>query len=364
MEEITVKLGERSYNIYIAYGQLTKLVELVKTVTEFERILVVSNTTVGNLYGDTVLEILNSAGFVAELFNIPDGEQYKNLDTLRTIYDFLIENNYPRQSTIIALGGGVVGDIAGFAAATYMRGIKFIQLPTSLVAMVDASVGGKVAVNHPLEKNLIGAFYQPRLVFINLEFLKTLPLEELRAGYAEVIKYGIIYDVNFFEYLESNTEKLFTLDPAFLQHIVSTSCRIKATIVEQDEREAGLRAILNYGHTIGHAIESLTRYCIYKHGEAVAIGMVVAARIAERLEMISQFEVERIWQLIRNTGLPYRYKDIDPEDIIERVRKDKKVQGKKVRYVLPRRIGLVELVDNVNPRIVLEVLQEMKELSA
>lgn len=254
-----------------------------------------------------------------------------------------------------------MGDIAGFAAATYMRGINFIQLPTTLLAMVDSSVGGKVAINHPLGKNLIGAFYQPRLVFISLEFLKTLPQDELRAGFAEVIKYGVIRDANFFEYLEDNIDKIFSLQPEALKKVVATSCRIKAEVVELDECERGLRRILNFGHTIGHAIESLTRYSLYKHGEAVAIGMVASSRIAQRLEMISSIEVERIWQLIRKSSLPYRFKEIDPEDIVERIRKDKKVFGEKIRYVLPRRIGVVEIVENINPKLVIEILQEIKE---
>ncbi|MCD6385396.1 3-dehydroquinate synthase [Candidatus Sumerlaeota bacterium] len=361
MEEITLKLGERSYTVYIDYSHLERLPELMRNVISFERVLVVTNTTVGELYAEQLLDVLNTGGYTPELLILPDGERYKDITSLRKIYDFLIENNFPRQSTIIALGGGVIGDIAGFAAATYMRGINFIQVPTTLLAMVDASVGGKVAINHPLGKNLIGAFYQPRLVFINLEFLKTLPEEELRCGYAEVIKYGIIRDADFFEYLEDRTHDVLALDKKALQKVVATSCRIKADIVQQDEREADIRAILNYGHTVGHAIESLTRYCVYKHGEAVAIGMVAAARIGARLEMIDNAEVERIWQIIRMAGLPYRFKHAEPEDIVERITKDKKVLGHKVRYVLPRRIGVVEIVSDVSPALVIEVLKEMKE---
>lgn len=361
MNEITLNLGERSYTIYIDYSHLSRLPELMRDVIHFERVLVVTNTTVGELYGEQLLDVLNAGGYTPEILTLPDGERYKDIGTLQKIYDFLIENNFPRQSTIIALGGGVIGDIAGFAAATYMRGINFIQVPTSLLAMVDASVGGKVAVNHPLEKNLIGAFYQPKLVFINLEFLKTLPEEEFRCGYAEVIKYGVIRDGKFFEFLEDNTHNIFSLDKDALLKVVTTSCKIKADIVQQDEREAGIRAILNFGHTIGHAIESLTRYSVYKHGEAVAIGMIAAARISARLEMMDTAEVERIWELIRKAGLPYRFKNIEPEDIVERIKKDKKVLGHKVRYILPRRIGLVEIVSDVSPQLVIDVLEDMKE---
>jgi len=361
MDEIHVNLGERSYTIYIGFSHLQRLPHFLKNVNTFDRVLVVSNTTVGELYADQLIDLLNDGGFAPELLLLPDGERYKDITTVRTIWDLLVENNFPRQTTLIALGGGVIGDMAGFAAATYMRGIPYVQMPTSLLAMVDASVGGKVAVNHPVSKNLIGSFYQPRLVFINLEYLKTLPPEEMRAGFAEVIKYGIIRDAAFFEYLEKEVDTIYSLEPESLERVVATSCRIKADIVEQDERESGIRAILNFGHTIGHAVESLTRYRVFKHGEAVALGMVAAARIAERMGMLSADRVQRIQNLVARAALPHRFKDLEPGDILERVRKDKKVTGGRVRYILPQDLGKVIIADNVDPALVSEVLSTMKE---
>ena len=226
MNIIQVGLGEREYNIYVDYSHLKRLPELLGQVLDYERILLVTNTTIADLYAEPVMKLIDIPGFAPEIFIIPDGEHYKETDTLNSIYDFLIENNFPRQSTILALGGGVVGDIGGFAAATYMRGINFVQIPTSYLAMVDASVGGKVAINHPLCKNLIGAFYQPKLVFINLEFLETLAEEELKAGFAEVIKYGIIRDASFFTYLEDNYTQIMKLAPEALRTTVTRSCEI------------------------------------------------------------------------------------------------------------------------------------------
>ncbi len=362
-QRIDVQLGERSYPIMIDHGWLEKFDSVAKEYIPYDRVLVISDRQVGGLYGDVLVESLHRSGFLAELFVIADGESNKNLATMSTIYDFLIEYNYPRQTTVIALGGGVVGDVAGFAAATYMRGVPYIQVPTSLLAMVDSSVGGKVGVNHPLGKNLIGSFYQPKLVFIDLAVLQTLAPEEFRAGFAEVIKYGVIWDANFFSFLLNNVKKIFELDQLGLMRVVQTSCSIKAQVVEEDEKEAGLRAILNYGHTIGHALEALTNYNVYRHGEAISIGMLASAKIAEKMEILGDVDVSRLWQLLVKAGLPCTMPKIDPIDIIERLRKDKKVRLDKVRFVLPERIGKVVIRDDVSNEIIREVIEKMREES-
>jgi 3-dehydroquinate synthase len=360
-QRIDVRLGERSYPIMIDHGWLEKLGPVAKEYIPYDRVLVVSDRQVGALYGDAAVESLRQSGYLAELFTIADGESNKNLATVSTIYDFLTEYNYPRTSAIIALGGGVVGDIAGFAAATYMRGVSYIQVPTSLLAIVDSSVGGKVGVNHPLGKNLIGAFYQPRLVFIDLALLKTLAQEEFRAGFAEVIKYGVIWDASFFAFLLNTVEKIFALDEIALMRVVQTSCSIKAQVVEQDEKETGLRAILNYGHTIGHALEALTNYNMYRHGEAVAIGMLASAKIAQKMDMVSDEDVSRLWQLLVKAGLPCTMPKLDSVDIIERLRKDKKVRLDKVRFVLPEKIGKVTIRDDVSNSLIRDVIEAMRE---
>jgi 3-dehydroquinate synthase len=278
-----------------------------------------------------------------------------------SVYNFLLSNNFGRETTILALGGGVVGDIAGFIAATYMRGVRYVQVPTSLLAMVDSSVGGKTGVNHPLGKNMIGAFYQPSIVFVDLACLKTLAKDEFQAGFAEVIKYGVIRDSNLFNFCESKRQSIFELDPEALLHIVKTSCAIKAAVVSADERESGLRAILNFGHTVGHAIESLTNYSQFKHGEAVAVGMVAAGRLAVALGKFDSGQQGRLEKLMVRSGLPVRIPSrLDVEDLIDRLRKDKKTLQGRVRFVLPEAIGRVMITDDVPFQMLRDTLASLQ----
>ncbi len=361
MERVEVALGERSYDILISSDWLSEVGKSLRGLIPDEKVLIVTDERVGDLYADATLDSLQGAGFTAEVLVLPEGEHNKNLATVERIYNFLAEYNYPRRCTLAALGGGVVGDITGFAAATYMRGVNFVQIPTSLIAMVDASVGGKTGVNHPLGKNLIGAFYQPRLAFIDVALLKTLAPEEFRSGLAEVIKYGVIKDTEFFKFLEDEIGHLSGGDTASLQRIVKRSCEIKAEVVSADEREAGIRAILNFGHTIGHAIEALTNYIKYRHGEAVAIGMIAAARIAQKLGMLEDAAVQRLWNVIIRAKLPYHIGTLEPLDIIERMKKDKKVRAKKVRFVLPVKIGEVVIRNDVPADVIRQVLDDVRE---
>jgi 3-dehydroquinate synthase len=289
---------------------------------------------------------------------IPDGEEYKNLDTLKRIYDELLKHGLDRKSALIALGGGVVGDITGFAAATYMRGISYIQIPTTLLAQVDSSVGGKTGVDHKLGKNMIGAFWQPGLVLIDPVTLKTLPKRQLLAGLAEVIKYGVIYDNELFEFLEANREHIFNLEDKAITYIIRRSCEIKADVVSKDERESGLRAILNYGHTIGHAIETATGYTRYLHGEAVAIGMHLEAKLSQLLKGIDDGQLSRIKALIDSYGLPSEIpKDINRDDILSSMQLDKKAVAGKLKFILPESIGAVKIREDIGKKSITELLQ-------
>jgi 3-dehydroquinate synthase len=361
METVDVNLGERSYQILIGADWIEDVGTSLRRVLKHERVVVVSDRRVAALYAERVIKSLIAAGYSADLHIIPNGESLKILDTVSRIYDFLIEYNYSRESSLVALGGGVVGDITGFAAATYMRGINYVQVPTTLLAMVDSSVGGKTGVNHPLAKNIIGAFYQPKMVFIDTAMLKTLDPREFRAGFAEVIKHAVIWDAEFFEYLEKNVARIFALDPESLRPVVKTCCSIKARVVEEDEREAGVRAILNLGHTIGHALEAVTRYRVYLHGEAIAVGMVAACRIAVKMGMFSNAEAARVERIILQSNLPHHIRQADPDDILERLKKDKKVRDSKVRFVLPEKIGRVAIRDDVSSVIIRGVLNELLE---
>lgn len=361
MKTITVNLGDRSYPIIIGTNILNTIGGYLKGKEGCNRSLIVTNPEIGKFYGDTVRESISNESFCTEILTVPEGEKYKTLQTASSLYDFLIKYNYARETIIVALGGGVIGDLTGFVAATYMRGVPFVQVPTSLLAMVDSSVGGKVAVNHPLSKNIIGSFYQPKLVLADIECLKTLPDEELRAGFAEVIKYGMIWDEEFFDFISENIEEIFSLDTNVLEQVVRRSCEIKAKVVEEDEREFEIRTILNYGHTIGHAIESLTNYRIYKHGEAIAIGMVVAARISQYLEMLDEDSVNKQLYLIKKSLLPSIIPpNLDTQDIIERLKKDKKVKGGKVRFVLPEKIGKVVVKNDVDGEIIAKAIDDSR----
>lgn len=344
MEKIRVELGERSYNIMISNRVLH---DLGKTLAKFgfsTAVALISNPTVYELYGRTLAESIKGSGYDLIEVLIPDGEAYKSLDYTEKIYESLLTARLDRKSVLIALGGGVIGDITGFVASTYMRGIDFIQVPTTLLAQVDSSVGGKTGVNHRLGKNMIGTFWQPRLVWIDTATLTTLPRREFLAGLGEVIKYGVIWDRDFFEFLETNRDRILQLDPEALTDLIRRSCEIKAEVVSKDEREAGLRAILNYGHTIGHAIETVTGYTEYLHGEAVAIGMYIEAKLSQQLGLIDQAEVTRVRELIVSYGLPAEMPaGMKAGDLFETMQIDKKTVGGKMHVVLPDRIGTVRI---------------------
>lgn len=357
MEIITVDLGENSYPIYICNNQLHQLGEVIQNVYPSKKALIVTNTTVEKLYGTTVVESLQKAGIDTALVAISDGETYKTLETASQVYDAALNFNLDRKSLIVALGGGVVGDLAGFVAATYMRGIPFVQVPTTLLAQVDSSVGGKVAVNHPRGKNIIGSFYQPKLVFADIATLQTLPQRELKTGLAEVIKYGVIWDADFFSYLENQIEQALQLDTQTMTEIVKNSCTIKAQVVAVDEREMGLRAILNYGHTFGHAIETLTNYQKYRHGEAVGIGMVWAANLAAVVGLLPSEACQRIVSLVEQYGLPTQERGLTAETVLQAMYHDKKANAGQINYVLPTTIGTVELVDNLGEEQVKQFLE-------
>ncbi|MEE4162597.1 MAG: 3-dehydroquinate synthase [Woeseiaceae bacterium] len=329
---INVDLGERAYPIFIGSGLLGSGFDLAEHVRGSD-CLVVTNTVVGPLYRDRLEAGLQ--GLEVAVVELPDGEAYKTLATMTTILDALVEARAGRDTTVIALGGGVVGDIAGFAAATYMRGVDFIQVPTTLLAQVDSSVGGKTGVNHPRGKNLVGAFHQPRCVLIDTDTLATLPERELSAGLAEVIKYGAIVDPEFLAWLEANMELLRARDREALAHAIGRSCELKADVVAEDEREAGRRAILNFGHTFGHAIERCQGYGAWLHGEAVAAGMIMAARLSG----LPSVDVARLGDLLRRAGLPVEPPAIPAEDMLAAMGHDKKVTGRRLRFILLDALG-------------------------
>lgn len=349
--EVPVALGNRSYSIFIGNGLLSDTGNQLKKMGLGRTLGIVTNPTVGPLYLDPLLEGLNKEGFRTEVFLIPDGESYKTLETIKDIYQRMLSAHFDRSSTLIALGGGVIGDMTGFAAATYMRGIPFLQVPTSLEAQVDASVGGKVAVDLPEGKNLVGAFYQPQGVFIDLEVLKSLPVRELSSGLSEVIKYGIIWDQEFFSYLEENIDKVFQYDMDILRHIVKRSCEIKAEVVSQDETEQGIRAILNFGHTVGHAIETLTGYQAVRHGEGVGMGMIAACLMADQMGLGSGKITSQVQNLVQRAKLPTTLPELDVDKILETMLYDKKAKEGKITMVLPEKIGktIIMEVEDLNP---------------
>ncbi|TKA88753.1 3-dehydroquinate synthase [Guyparkeria sp. SB14A] len=344
---VNVDLGERSYPIFIGAG-LIDGDELVPFIPS-SRAVIVSNATVAPLYAERLTQALEAAGKRVDLIALPDGEQYKNLETLERIYDFLMEKQADRKTTLIALGGGVIGDITGFAAASFQRGVPFIQVPTTLLAQVDSSVGGKTGVNHPRGKNMIGAFYQPRCVLADTASLDTLPDRELSAGLAEIIKYGLLWDEDFLDWIEANVDALRQRDRGALTEAIRQSCLIKAEIVRQDEREGGIRALLNLGHTFGHAIEAGMGYGRWLHGEAVGAGMCMAADLSHRLELIDAATVKRIETLIASAGLPTRAPaELSTERLRELMDSDKKVEDGRLRLVLLGRLGQARLVDRVD----------------
>ena len=335
--QVNIALGDRSYPIVIGSGLLGDAV-VSQRARAGSQALIVTNTAVGPLYAKRLEQALCARHGAVRVLELPDGEQFKHWETLNLIFDELLAHGADRKTTLYALGGGVVGDMTGFAAACYMRGVPFVQVPTTLLAQVDSSVGGKTAINHPLGKNMIGAFYQPQLVVCDLDSLATLPPRELSAGLAEIIKYGPIADMAFLDWIEANLAALLACDPAAMAHAVKRSCEIKAWVVGQDEREAGLRAILNFGHTFGHAIESGLGYGEWLHGEGVGCGMVMAAHLSQRLGLVDMAFVQRLTTLIAQAGLPVRGPVLDNTDNAGRylslMRLDKKSEAGEIKFVL------------------------------
>lgn len=337
-QQVRIALGERSYDIQIGAGLLGEPATW-EGLPSASAALVVTNATVGPLYGARLRESL--AAQYRKVFEVvlPDGEEHKDWTTLNRIFDALLSNGCDRKTVLFALGGGVVGDMAGFAAASYMRGVPFVQVPTTLLAQVDSSVGGKTAINHPLGKNMIGAFYQPARVVCDLATLDTLPPRELSAGLAEVIKYGPIFDMAFLDWIEANVDALMRRDRAALAHAVQRSCEIKAEVVGQDERESGLRAILNFGHTFGHAIEAGLGYGAWLHGEAVGCGMVMALQLSHRLGLVDAAFVQRVTALVARAGLPTVGPDLGADRYLELMRVDKKAEAGQIRFVVIEQPG-------------------------
>lgn len=363
-----VETATQSYPIFVGYGLLDKLGEKMKQAALSGTATIISDENVFSLYGSKVEGILKDTGFAVNSFVVPAGEETKSMDYAIKIYDFLVEHRAERDDIIIALGGGMVGDLAGFVAATFLRGMFWIQVPTSLVAMVDASIGGKVGVNHPEGKNLIGAFYQPNLVLADCQTLTTLPQRELTSGWAEVIKHGLILDKEFFEFLETNVDRLKELEPELLTRAIARSAAIKAQVVSQDEKERkGKRTILNYGHTIAHGLEATTQYKHFLHGEAVAIGMVGAAKLSQRLGLLPSAAVERQQALLQKFGLPTSLQakrsnlKLSLAGITKAMELDKKVRGKAIRWVLLQDIGKVVIRSDVPQQDVLAVIRELAE---
>jgi 3-dehydroquinate synthase len=338
MKTVNVGLGERSYPIHVGRGVLAQTALLLPHLMQ-PRVAVVTNATVAPLYLEPLARALEGAGVQVVRAIVPDGEEHKNWQSLNAIFDVLLSHRCERKTTVIALGGGVVGDVAGFAASSYQRGVPFVQIPTTLLAQVDSSVGGKTAINHPLGKNMIGAFYQPRLVLSDIATLDTLPERELSAGLAEVIKYGLIMDRPFLDWLDGNMEKLRARDAEALTHAVVRSCENKAAVVAADERETGERALLNLGHTFGHAIEAGLGFGTWLHGEAVAAGTLMAAQLSRRMGLLEAADVERIAALMRRAGLPTRAPDLGRERYLELMGHDKKVEGGRLRLILLRSLG-------------------------
>ena len=359
MKVVSVDLGERSYPVYIG-GDIAHLGAAAREFDLGEKVLVISTAPIASLYGRKVRDVLDSVGFQVFLARVPDGEKYKTLSQAAKLYEECAEDKLDRDSTILALGGGVIGDLAGFVASTYLRGINFIYLPTTLLAQVDASIGGKVGVDLPQGKNLVGSFYQPRFVYMDLRVLRTLPQAQIRAGLAEIIKYGVIEDEDLFLYLEENLEKIKTLSLDCLEYIITRCAKIKAGVVREDEREKrGKRQVLNFGHTIGHAIESATGYGRYSHGEAVAVGMIAAARIANKMGVFPENPLVRLTDLVRRADLPIRVEGVNGGKLWDALYLDKKIRGKKLCFVLPRKIGEVFLTDKVPLALVREAIREL-----
>jgi 3-dehydroquinate synthase len=350
LASITVGLEERSYTIQFGHDILAVFGGVCRDLKLGSTVALITNPTVGALYGRQVEASLAASGFSVHVVEIPDGEEFKNIVTLTGIYTRLIQSGLDRGACIVALGGGVVGDIAGFAAATYLRGIPFVQVPTTLLAQVDSSVGGKTGINHELGKNLIGAFYQPAHVLVDVATLETLPRREYLGGLAEVVKYGVVLDGGFFDFIASHVAELLSKDTQTLLQVTQRCCELKASIVEQDEKESGLRAVLNYGHTFGHAVETLTGYTRFSHGEAVAIGMVQAAKVSERMGYSAKAVTERIVGLLRQLDLPTDLPPFGMDEYRDALLRDKKVRAKGLNFVCNKGIGefVIERMNDID----------------
>lgn len=361
VESLTVSLGERSYPIFVGdvgFSDPAKLAEGLAPYLKGNQVAIITNETIAPLYLQQVQSALGNRQ--VDVFQMPDGESYKSLDTYTQVMDFLLEKKHNRSTCLIALGGGVVGDLCGFVAATFQRGVDFIQIPTTLLSQVDSSVGGKTAVNHPAGKNMIGAFYQPLAVFADISVLETLPDREYAAGLAEVVKYGIIYDADFFAWLEANAPALVQRQKYALTHIITRSCEVKAAVVSEDEREGGRRAILNYGHTFGHAIEKLLGYGRLLHGEAVSIGMVMAARLSVEFSGLALADSQRIEKLLQQLNLPVTLKglELNAEAMIDAMGMDKKVVDGELRFVVADQMGSVRVASHVSVSALEKTLAE------
>jgi 3-dehydroquinate synthase len=358
MQTFSIALGERSYPIHIGPALLGRA-DLIAPFLVRKSVAIVTNTTVAPLFLERLAGPLAREGIEIVRIVLPDGEDHKDWQALNAVFDALLEKRCGRDTTLVALGGGVIGDLAGFAAATYQRGVQYIQVPTTLLAQVDSSVGGKTAINHPLGKNMIGAFHQPRLVLADMETLKTLPERELRSGLAEVIKHGLIRDAAFFTWIEANIERLLARDAEALEHAVLRSVAIKADIVAKDERENGLRKVLNFGHTFGHAIETGLGYGAWLHGEAVAAGMAMATELSRQLGYLSEADVARIRSLLQRAGLPTTAKGIAPARMQQLMSVDKKVKDGRMHFVLLERLGAATLRDDVPPAAIDRTLSRL-----
>lgn len=366
MKNILVDLGPDSYNITIGSGILNQIDDLLQKPLPGseqknnlpEKAIIITDDNVVKLYGDLISRKLSNLGVSVKTVSLTPGEENKTLEVIGKLYEEFFDYKMDRKSLVVALGGGVTGDIAGFAASTFMRGTPYIQIPTTLLAQVDSSVGGKTGVNHPRGKNMIGSFYQPQAVFIDTDTLASLPERELIVGIVEVIKYGVIRSKEFFEYIDNNLSSILALDNDTLEHIVSHSCETKANVVQEDEKEGGIRAILNYGHTIGHAVEALTGYRKYRHGEAVAIGMIYASKIAREMGMVDNTIITTQETLLKKLNAPTQMPDLDPALIVAKLYQDKKTIGGKLRFVLPEDIGKVIVTDKVTEATIYKILKD------
>lgn len=359
MKKVRVKLNEKSYDIVIGHDMLSKLPRALKQLKIGTSAVIITNPLVNRLHGKSLSDVLEKAGFEVKTFTVADGEQSKAADVACDLVNRIARYDVMKKPFVIALGGGVVGDLAGFVASSYKRGVPYVQIPTTLLAQVDSSIGGKVGVDLPVGKNLMGAVYQPKLVWSDTAYLKTLSARQVRNGLAEVIKYGVICDANLFGNVEKNYQKFLSLDKNILTQVVEASSRIKGRVVELDEFDVtGVRAILNYGHTIGHAIEAADGFAHYQHGEAVGLGMRVAGEIAVQKKLWSQDEADRVEALITAVGLPKQIQHVSVKDVLTRMKHDKKFLAGKNRFVLAAKIGLVKLVEGVELNIIQSAVEK------